>query len=123
MRETTAFFYEMCARKAKNPDMKIAYYLFDEVRYNGKDNSIDKLRYRQDEYACKYSDIIYTMTKVLADSRAEYNKNIHVMGNGADMDLWTIIRIAILSCSSLFLYNIKKTDYQIKKYDRIINHR
>ena len=24
MRETTAFFYEMCARKAKNPDMKIA---------------------------------------------------------------------------------------------------
>ena len=24
MRETTAFFYEMCARKAKNSDMKIA---------------------------------------------------------------------------------------------------
>lgn len=44
---------------------------------------------------------------------------LHLMGNGADMDLWTIISIAILSCSSLFLYNIKKTDYQIKKYDRI----
>ena len=44
---------------------------------------------------------------------------LHVMANGADMDLWTIISIAILSCSSLFLYNIKKTDYQIKKYDRI----
>lgn len=69
--------------KGSHPDMKIAYYLFDEVRYNGKDNSINKTRYRHDEYACKYSDVIYTMTKVLAVSRAEYNRNIHIMGNGS----------------------------------------
>ena len=93
--------------KGSHPDMKIAYYLFDEVRYNGKDNSIDKLRYRQDEYACKYSDIIYTMTKVLADSRAEYNKNIHVMGNGAILPSDNDIPPYIFSRSVAFIGNFR----------------
>lgn len=66
-----------------HPDMKIGYYLFDEVRNNGVDNSIDKKRYHLDELACKHSDAIFTMTKMLAKSRSEYNSNIKVVGNGA----------------------------------------
>lgn len=69
--------------KDTHPDMKIGYYLFDEVRNNGADNTIDKRRYYFDEIACKESDAIFTMTKMLADSRAEYNSNITVVGNGA----------------------------------------
>ncbi|MDY4852552.1 MAG: glycosyltransferase family 4 protein [Prevotella sp.] len=69
--------------KGTHPDMKIGYYLFDEVRNNGADNTIDKQRYYFDEIACKQSDAIFTMTKMLADSRAEYNSNIKVVGNGA----------------------------------------
>ncbi|MGN0006941.1 MAG: glycosyltransferase [Alistipes sp.] len=69
--------------KDTHPDMKIGYYLFDEVRNNGADNTIDKKRYYFDELACKQSDAIFTMTKMLADSRSEYNSNIKVVGNGA----------------------------------------
>lgn len=69
--------------KDTHPDMKIGYYLFDEVRNNGADNTIDKKRYYFDEIACKQSDAIFTMTKMLADSRAKYNSNITVVGNGA----------------------------------------
>lgn len=69
--------------KGSHPCMKIGYYLFDEVRLNGKDGSINKTRYRHDEYACIHSDVVYTMTKVLAESRAEYNNKIYVMGNGS----------------------------------------
>lgn len=69
--------------EGSHPDMKIAYYLFDEVRYNAKDNSLNKIRFRYDEYACRHADVVYTMTKVLAKSRAEYNNNVHVMGNGS----------------------------------------
>lgn len=71
--------------KGSRPNMKIAYYLFDEVRRNGNDNSINKKRYREDEFACKNSDVVFTMTRVLAESRREYNHNIIVMGNGADI--------------------------------------
>lgn len=66
-----------------NLDVKIAYYLYDEVRNNGNDNSINWKRLKNDEYACKHSNIIFTMTAVLAESRKEYNKNIIVLGNGA----------------------------------------
>ncbi len=69
--------------KGTRDNIRFAYYLFDEVRYNGKDNSIDKKRYRHDEYACLNSEIVLTMSQILADSRSEYNKNIVVIGNGA----------------------------------------
>ena len=63
-------------------DTKVAYYLYDEMRYNGKDNSINKKRFSDDEYACLHSDIIFTMTDVLAESRRDSNDNIVVLGNG-----------------------------------------
>lgn len=68
-------------------NMKLGYYLFDEVRYNGRDNSIDKRRYAFDEYACKNSDIIFTMTQKLTESRKEYQDNIITLGNGADISI------------------------------------
>ncbi len=71
--------------KGSRDNMKIAYYLFDEVRRNGNDNSINKKRYAEDEFSCKNSDVVFTMTRVLAESRKEYNDNILVMGNGADL--------------------------------------
>lgn len=64
---------------------RIAYYLFDEVRFNGNDGSIDKKRAAYDEYACKYSNTVLTMTHILAESRKNYNTNIVVLGNGADV--------------------------------------
>lgn len=64
-------------------NVKVGYYLFDEVRYNGDDCSIDKKRYANDEYACQHSDVIFTMTKALAESRKDYNNHIVVLGNGS----------------------------------------
>jgi len=78
-----AFWVEILKKSRNN--MKIAYYLFDEVRRNGNDNSINKRRYAEDEFACRNSDVVFTMTRVLAESRKEYNDNIIVMGNGADL--------------------------------------
>ena len=78
-----AFWVEIL--KNSRIDMTIAYYLFDEVRRNGKDNTVNKKRYTQDEFACKNSDVIFTMTKMLAESRREYNDHIIVLGNGADV--------------------------------------
>lgn len=66
-------------------NIRIAYYLFDEVRYNGKDATIDKKRFVFDEYACKFSNIVFTMTSVLAESRKKLNANIVVLGNGAEV--------------------------------------
>lgn len=64
-------------------DVKIGYYLYDEVRHNGDDNSIDKKRYINDEYACENSDVIFTMTKTLTESRKIYNDHILTVGNGS----------------------------------------
>lgn len=66
-------------------NMKLGYYLFDEVRYNGHDGSIDKKRYSFDEYACKHSNVIFTMTQRLTESRQEYQNNIVTIGNGAEV--------------------------------------
>lgn len=71
--------------KDSRDNMKIAYYLFDEVRRNGNDNRINKKRYLEDEFSCKNSEVVFTMTRILAESRKEYNDNIIVMGNGADV--------------------------------------
>lgn len=64
-------------------NLRLGYYIYDEVRYNGHDNSLDKKAYVLDEYACKHSDVIFTMTNVIAQSRKSYNKNILNIGNGS----------------------------------------
>lgn len=64
-----------------HPNMHIGYFLFDEVRLDG--DKIHKKQYRDDDYACSHSDVIFTMTQVLADSRKDYNKKTIVVGNGA----------------------------------------
>lgn len=69
--------------KNYRPNIKFGYYLIDEVRYQANDNSINKKRYFSDEFACKNSKVIFTMTSELAESRKQYNNNILVIGNGA----------------------------------------
>lgn len=64
-------------------NMSIGYYLFDEVRSQGNTNAINRRRCLDDDFACNNSDIIFTMTQLLADSRKSYNKNTIVVGNGA----------------------------------------
>lgn len=93
--------------KGSHPDMKFAYYLFDEVRYNGNDYSINTKRYKQDEYACRNADVIFTMTKMLAKSRAVYNGNIHVMGNGSVLPLATDKPLIKHSRSVAFIGNFR----------------
>ncbi len=69
--------------KGSHPNLNIGYYLFDEVRYNAHDNSINKKRYKEDEFACANSNFLLTISQKLADSRKAYNSNIKVIGNGA----------------------------------------
>ena len=66
-----------------HPNISLGYYLYDELRNNGHDGSIDHKTYIIDELACKESDVIYTMTQVIAESRKAYNSNIVVLGNGS----------------------------------------
>lgn len=64
-------------------DLRFGYYLFDEVRKNGKDGSPDAIRTKYDDYACTHADFILTMTKLLAQSRSNYKPPKVVIGNGA----------------------------------------
>lgn len=88
-------------------NMRVAYYLFDEVRYNGKDGSVDRKRYKFDEYACKYSNVVLTMTQVLADSRKEYNSNIMVLGNGAEVPKENETPVRKIENSAAFIGNFR----------------
>ena len=49
------------------PNLKMAYYLFDEVRNNGNDNSINPKRYREDMDGCNRSAYIFAMSKDIAE--------------------------------------------------------
>lgn len=69
--------------KGSHPNMKMGYYLFDEVRFPSDENKINRKEYIQDEYACANCDVLFTMTKRLAESRKSLQKNVHVIGNGA----------------------------------------
>lgn len=69
--------------KGSHPNMKIGYFLFDEVRSEGETNKMNKRRYKDDDFACENCDIIFTMTQSLAVSRESYNKKTIVVGNGA----------------------------------------
>lgn len=85
-REVKLLVYNACwvpILYGSHPNMKIGYYLFDEVRYSDNECHINKKTYRHDEFACKYSDVVFTMTKVLTKSRSVYNNNIITLGNGS----------------------------------------
>ena len=69
--------------KGTHHNMKVGYFLFDEVRSEGETNKRNKRRYKDDDFACRNCDIIFTMTQTLADSRKSYNKKTIVVGNGA----------------------------------------
>ena len=66
-------------------NMRIAYYLYDELRYRSDNGVIDKKSYRRDEYACQHCDLLLTMSGKLAESRIEYGKKTVVVGNGASV--------------------------------------
>lgn len=71
------------ALKGTKEDLKFGYYLFDEVRENGKDGSQDAIRTKYDDYACTHANFILTMTELLAQSRSNYQTPKIVIGNGA----------------------------------------
>lgn len=93
--------------KDSHPNMRIGYYLFDEVRQNGSDGSVNEKRYRHDEFACKNSDIIFTMTKCLAESRSNYNSNIIVLGNGAILKESSSLKPLFIPRSVAFIGNFR----------------
>lgn len=89
------------------PNMKIAYYLYDELRYNGHDNSIDKKAYRLDDFACRHSDVILAMSNAIADARKDYNANIIVIGNGAVLPNEGSEHIRVFKDSIAFVGNFR----------------
>lgn len=90
-----------------HPDIKIGYYLFDEVRYEGRDGGLNKKRYKLDEFACRHSDVIYTMTQKLTDSRKEYNDNIITLGNGAVLPVTDKLPLIRFPRSIAFIGNFR----------------
>lgn len=78
-----AFWAEIL--KHSDVEFKLGYYLFDEVRKNGNDDSINKKRLLEDISACSLADCIFAMSQELVDSRPEYSSKITVVGNGADL--------------------------------------
>lgn len=66
-----------------HPKMKMAYYIFDEVRLHGRNGEIRKKASRLDMEACKKADAILTMTQDIADNRKEYSNKTIVIGNGS----------------------------------------
>lgn len=71
--------------KNTRDNLRFAYYLFDEVRNNGRDGSSDRTRTKYDDYACRNADFMLAMTEVLANHRSEYNIKKIVIGNGAEL--------------------------------------
>lgn len=67
------------------PNLKIGYYLFDEVRNNASDNSVNLKRYREDLSACQLSYKIFAMSQKIADARPEFSSKMTVLGNGASV--------------------------------------
>lgn len=64
-------------------NVQVCYYLYDEVRYFAHSQKVNKKKAYFDEFACRNSDFIITMTERLKETRQKYNKNIIVFGNGA----------------------------------------
>ena len=70
------------------PNMKIIYYLYDEVR-KSEDGTDDKRRTFFDIEACKKSDYILAMSAKLLECRMEQKDKIYVIGNGASQQVFS----------------------------------
>lgn len=71
--------------KESHPNMKIAYYIYDEVRLRGDNEKIKGKVFRQDIEACKKADALFVMTEAIASSRTEFREKIVVLGNGCEI--------------------------------------
>lgn len=72
---------------ASMPNMKIVYYLYDEVR-KSEDGTVDERRTFFDIEACRKSDYILAMSKKLLNCRLEYQEKVFVIGNGASQKIF-----------------------------------
>lgn len=86
---------------------KLAYYLYDEVRMKADTGKIDSKKYKYDKKACTNADIVFTMTKKIADSRKQLNSNTLVIGNGATKPEGVIKKIEKYSNSIAFVGNFR----------------
>lgn len=72
---------------ASMPQMRIVYYLYDEVR-KSEDGTVDNRRTFFDIEACRKSDYILAMSNKLLECRLEYQEKIFVIGNGASQKIF-----------------------------------
>lgn len=85
----------------------MAYYLYDEVRMKAETGKIDTRKYKYDEIACKNADVVFTMTKKIADSRKQLNSNVIVIGNGAIKPKLTVHQVEKYPNSIAFVGNFR----------------
>lgn len=70
------------------PNMKLIYYLYDEVR-KSEDGTVDKRRTYFDIEACKKSDYILAMSEKLLEGRSDQKNKIYIIGNGASQKVFS----------------------------------
>lgn len=73
---------------ASMPNMKLIYYLYDEVR-KSEDGTVDKRRTYFDIEACKKSDYILAMSDKLLEGRMGQKDKIYIIGNGASQKVFS----------------------------------
>ncbi len=88
-------------------NMKFAYYVFDEFRFDAHNSAINKKREVVDEYNCKKSDIIFAMSDMIAYARKNLNENIYVIGNGANYNFANARSDAHIKNSVAFIGNFR----------------
>ena len=72
--------------KSIDTQFKFGYYLFDEVRLNAHNCKLNIKRTKLDVFACNNSDIIFAISKGVANNRKSYLEKIVVIGNGSFFD-------------------------------------
>lgn len=60
------------------------YYLFDEVRADASTGKTNKNRLKYDIYACRESDLVFSISDALTNSRISECKRILTIGNGSN---------------------------------------
>ena len=97
-------------------NIKIVYFLYDEVRYYAHSQKINKKKYYLDEYACRNADVVLTMTEHLRETRAALNSNIVVFGNGASISTSIDKTVTPIPKSVAFIGNFRSwIDEQLLK--------
>jgi len=97
----------ICGFVRSNFRGQMTYYLYDEVRMKANTGKKDKKKYKYDEIACAHADIVLTMTKKIAESRAVLNPNIIVIGNGAIKPKITMHQVEKFDNSIAFVGNFR----------------